>query len=244
VVLLHGGIECGGLYWAPVIARLAQRHRLVIPDAPGLGESEPVTRLEAAAFDGWLAALLRLTGAEQPALVAHSLLGSLAARFAAQHGGLLRQLLVYGAPGIGPYRMPLGLMAAAILSDLRPSERNTTRFERWVFHDLDQTRRRDPEWFDAFNGYMLSRAGVPHVKRTMRRLIQTGTGAIPNTELRRINTPTALLWGRHDRMTPLRLAEAAGARLGWPLHVVEAAGHAPHIEQPDAFVRALQAALA
>jgi 2-hydroxymuconate-semialdehyde hydrolase len=244
VVLLHGGIECGGVYWAPVITRLAQRHRLVIPDVPGLGESEPVTRLDPAAFGGWLAALLRLTGADLPALVAHSLLGSLAARFAAQHGGLLRQLVVYGAPGIGPYRMPLGLMAAAILSDLRPSERNTARFERWVFHDLDQTRQLDPEWFAAFNGYMLSRAAVPHVKRTMRHLIQIGTQQVPEANLRRIDTPTSLLWGRHDRMVPLRLAETAGARLAWPLHVVEASGHAPHIEQPDAFVRALQAALA
>ncbi len=42
LVLLHGGIECGGAYWAPVIPRLAQSHRLIIPDVPGLGESEPV----------------------------------------------------------------------------------------------------------------------------------------------------------------------------------------------------------
>ena len=46
LVLLHGGIECGGAYWAPVIARLAENHRLVVPDAPGLGESEPVARLD------------------------------------------------------------------------------------------------------------------------------------------------------------------------------------------------------
>ncbi|MCC6188508.1 MAG: alpha/beta hydrolase [Anaerolineales bacterium] len=244
LVLLHGGIECGGIYWAPVIARLGQSHRLVIPDVPGLGESGPVTRLETAALDGWLAAVLRLTGAEKPALVAHSLLGSLAARFAAQRSGLLRQLVVYGAPGLGRYRMPLGLMAAAIRSDLWPSERNTARFERWVFYDLDQTRQRDPEWFGAFNRYMLSRAVVPHVKRTMRRLLQAGTRQVPDAELRRIGAPTRLLWGRHDRMAPLRLAEIAGARLGWPLQVVEDAGHAPHIEQPEAFVRALQAALA
>ena len=37
VVLLHGGIECGGVYWAPVLSRLAERHRLVVPDVPGLG---------------------------------------------------------------------------------------------------------------------------------------------------------------------------------------------------------------
>ncbi len=50
VVLLHGGIESGGVYWAPLISRLAGSHHLVVPDAPGLGESEPVARLDAA-FD-------------------------------------------------------------------------------------------------------------------------------------------------------------------------------------------------
>ena len=36
LVLLHGGIQCGGVYWAPVISRLAERHRVVVPDLPGL----------------------------------------------------------------------------------------------------------------------------------------------------------------------------------------------------------------
>ena len=47
LVLLHGGIECGGAYWAPVITRLAEHHRVIVPDVPGLGESEPWTGLDA-----------------------------------------------------------------------------------------------------------------------------------------------------------------------------------------------------
>jgi pimeloyl-ACP methyl ester carboxylesterase len=244
LVLLHGGIECGGVYWGPIITRLARSHRLIVPDVPGLGESEPLAQLNVARFGGWLAALLRLIGDEKPALVAHSLVGSLAARFATLQGDWLSRLVIYGTPGIGPYRMPLGLMAAAILLDLRPSERNNERFERWTFYDLTQTRRRDAHWFDAFNTYSLSLASVPRVKRTMRKLIQMGTKQIPEGELRSVKVPTALLWGRHDRMVPLRLAKRASGRLGWPLHVVEDAGHVPHMEKPEAFVRTLSAALA
>jgi hypothetical protein len=40
----------------------------------------------------------------------------------------------------------------------------------------------------------------------------------------------------------LRIAEAASTRYGWPLHVVEDAGHFS-IEQPEAFRAALWAAL-
>lgn len=243
VVLLHGGIECGGVYWAPVISRLAESHRLVVPDVPGLGESEPLARMDDAAFADWFAALIRLTCDEKPTLIAHSLLSSLAARFAARNGDLLRRLVLYGAPGIGPYRLPPGLMVAAIRFDLRPSERNNARFARWAFLDPDRTRQQDPEWYDAFMAYGLSRGAVPHVKRTMRRLIKVGTKQIADAELQRIEVPTDLLWGGHDRMVPLRVGEAASSTLGWPLHVIDDAGHVPHIEQPEAFLEALRPAL-
>lgn len=243
VILLHGGIECGGAIWAPVISRVADRYRVVVPDVPGLGESQPVNRLDAATFAEWLTAAIRLTCHEKPVLVAHSLLGSLAARYTAQQRDLLRALVIYGAPGIGPYRMPPGLMLAAILCDLRPSQRNLDRFARWAFVDLDRTHRQDPGWFEAFDAYTLARSAVPHVKRTMRRLIRTGTKRIPDAELQQIEVPTALVWGRHDRMVPLRLAEATSRSFGWALHVVEGAGHVPHLEQPDAFTEALLPAL-
>ncbi|WP_328524356.1 alpha/beta fold hydrolase [Kribbella sp. NBC_00359] len=234
LLLLHGGIECGGIYWAPVISRLAQDHRLIVPDAPGLGESEP----DREGFTGWMSALLRLTCEEPPTLVAHSLLGTLALRFAADHGERLRRLVIYAAPGVGPYRMPIGLRAVAIRFALRPSEANMVRFERWAFADLDRVRRLDPDWLDAFTAYTRSRALVPHVKRTMRQLVATGTKQVRE----RIDVPTTLLWGAQDRFVPLDLATTASKRLGWPLRVIDDAGHVPHIEQPDAFVHALEEA--
>lgn len=239
LILLHGGIECGGVYWGPVISRIVQSHHLVAPDVPGLGESDPAARLDTLTFAGWLAALIQVTCQKKPILIAHSLLGSMASRFAAQNGDLLERLVIYAAPGIGPYRMPLGLLVAAILLDLRPTGRNNERFERWAFLDPDRTRQQSPEWFDAFNAYTMARGAVPHVKRTMHQLIKIGTKQIPYTELQRIKVPTTLLWGRHDRMASLRLAEAASSKLGWPLHVIDDAGHVPHIEQPEGFLHVL-----
>jgi 4,5:9,10-diseco-3-hydroxy-5,9,17-trioxoandrosta-1(10),2-diene-4-oate hydrolase len=242
LILLHGGIECGGVYWGPVITDLADDYRLVVPDVPGLGESEPVARLDPGAFLRWFAALVQQTCDERPALVAHSLLGNLAP-FAAQREELARLLVVYGAAGIGPYRIPLGLRAAAIRFDLRPSQRNQERFERWAFLDPEQTKKGDPGWFEAFDAYAVHCGRIRHVKRTMRYLIRTCTKRIPDAELQRIEVPVTLLWGRHDRMVPLRLAEDASSRLAWPLQVVDGAGHVPHMEQPAAFCDALRAAL-
>jgi pimeloyl-ACP methyl ester carboxylesterase len=77
----------------------------------------------------------------------------------------------------------------------------------------------------------------------MNRLIADQAKAIDRAELSRIDVPVSLLWGRHDRMVPLAIAEAAASGFGWPLRVVDEAAHAPHIETPDRFVAALAALL-
>ena len=77
----------------------------------------------------------------------------------------------------------------------------------------------------------------------MRRLVRHGTREIPPRELAGIGVPVSLIWGRHDRMAPLALATHAAALPGWPLHIVEGAGHVPHLEQPDAFLETLMAVL-
>lgn len=241
LLLLHGGIECGGVVWAPVLAKLAQRNRVVVPDVPGLGESAPIPRLDVDAFARWLTGVVEQTGLERPILVAHSLLGSMAARFATSGSQLVSRLVVYGAPAVGPYRMPLRLRYVAIRFAMRPTPRNAERFDRFALLDLDATRRRDPGWYDAFDAYTRARATEPHVKKTMNHLIATQTKPIPHAELARIDIPTTLLWGRDDRMVPRSIGEAAATRHGWPLHVIDGAAHAPHIEQPDAFVQTLTA---
>jgi pimeloyl-ACP methyl ester carboxylesterase len=241
LLLLHGGIECGGAMWAPVLARLAETNRVIVPDVPGLGESAPARRLDVQTFTDWLHGVVSQSGLERPTLVAHSLVGGLAARFAARGTDRISRLVLYAAPGVGPYRMPLQLRYVAIRFAIRPTPRNAERFERFALLDRESTRQRDPGWYDAFSAYTRTRARVPHVKKTMSDLIATQTKPIAGPELDRIAVPTTLLWGRHDRMVPLSIGQAAATRHGWPLHVIDDAAHAPHIEQPEAFVRALAA---
>jgi 2-hydroxymuconate-semialdehyde hydrolase len=239
LVLQHGGIECGGIMWTPVIADLARRHRVVVPDAPGLGESAPVDRLDIEAFARWFDTFLRLAELERPALVAHSLLGSMAARYASRRSEGLGRLVIYSAPGVGPYRMPWQLRYAAIRFAIRPTPRNAERFDRFALLDLDATRRRDPDWFRAFDAYNRAQASRRHVKRTMNRLVADQTRPIAAADLARIDIPVLLLWGRHDRMVPLSIGQAAAKNHGWPLHVIDDAAHAPHIETPEKFVAAV-----
>jgi pimeloyl-ACP methyl ester carboxylesterase len=78
----------------------------------------------------------------------------------------------------------------------------------------------------------------------MQSLMATfGMPAIPAAELEAIAVPTFLIWGRHDLATPLAVAQAASARYGWPIDIIEGAADDPPIEQPTAFLAALRRAL-
>jgi 2-hydroxymuconate-semialdehyde hydrolase len=144
LLLLHGGIECGGAMWAPVITPLAAEHLVIAPDVPGLGESAPADCLDHDTFSSWFLRLLDALDLERPAVVAHSLIGSLMARFASRRSDVLGSLVVYGAPAIGPYRMPWRLRYVALRFAIRPTEANAERFDRFALLDVDATRRRDP----------------------------------------------------------------------------------------------------
>ncbi len=74
-------------------------------------------------------------------------------------------------------------------------------------------------------------------------LRELGWRQIPPLELERITVPTVLIWGQQDRVMPLRTAQQASARYGWPLHVIDDAGHFLVADQPKAFLGALRAAL-
>lgn len=64
---------------------------------------------------------------------------------------------------------------------------------------------------------------VPHVKsKATGQLTNAGKQRVPDADLTRLPPGTALVWGRHDRFVPLRLAERAHHELSWPLRVLDA----------------------
>ncbi|HJR26761.1 MAG TPA: alpha/beta hydrolase [Acidimicrobiales bacterium] len=227
-----------------MLDRLAASHRVVAPDLPGLGGSDAAPSLDAASFGSWMRGTMQAVGVDRPAVVAHSLGGSLVARFAAASPGALARLVLYAAPGIGPYRMPPRLVYSAIRFSLRPTAANAERFDRFLLLDLDATRARHAGWYQAFDELNRERATVKAVKQSMNRLVALGTKRIPDEELRRIDCPVHLIWGRHDRMVPIKTAQRASAAHGWPLEVIEEAAHAPHLEQPEAFLEVVLQTLA
>ena len=244
VVLLHGQGGWAGM-WLPVAADLVTTHRVVAPDLPGLGASEvPGGPPDAARVLAWLGELIQRTCPSPPALVGASLGASIAARFAIAHPDRLTRLVLVDAGSLGRFRPALGVAFALIRFIARPSERTHHGFLRQIAVDPARVRALLGERWEPFRAYHLDRARTPSVRAANRRLLrELGNRRIPPEELARIAVPTTLIWGRHDRVMRLRIAEAASVRYGWPLHVIEDAGHFSTMEQPEAFRAALRAAL-
>jgi len=54
--------------------------------------------------------------------------------------------------------------------------------------------------------------------------------------LPRISCPTLLIWGRQDTITPVKAGEMFAQRMpDARIHILDRCGHAPNIEQPEAF---------
>ena len=243
VVLLHGQGGWAGM-WLPVAADLVRTHRVVAPDLPGLGASEvPGGPPDAAGVLAWLGVLVDQTCATPPVLVGASLGASIAARFAIAHPDRLSRLVLMGAGSLGRFRPAPGVVLAMVRFIARPSQRTQQGFLRQVAVDPARVRALMGERWEASQAYTLDRARTPSVRAANRRLLrELGTRTIPPGDLAQITVPTSLIWGRHDRVMRLRIAEQASARYGWPLHVIEDAGHFA-AEQPKALRAALQVAL-
>lgn len=75
-------------------------------------------------------------------------------------------------------------------------------------------------------------------------LAKSATRQNLNYELNKIAKPTLLIWGQNDLITPPFVAEQFKEKIkGSELYFIDTCGHAPMMEQPEAFLRYLVAFL-
>lgn len=244
MVLLHGPAAYGAA-WLRVIPNLVKTHRVIAPDLPAHGASEKFAGpVDIDRVTGWLDDLIECTCSEPPVVVAQTLGGAIAARFAAQRSERLAQLVLVDTLGLTAFQ-PEPEFGQALNEFLSaPNEGTHDRLWKRCAFDLDALRLRMGEQWESIKAYTLDRATAPGLLAGQGTLMeQFGIPAIPTADLARIAVPTTLIWGRHDLATPLSVGEEASIRFGWPLHVIESAADDPPFEQPEAFLKVLHAVL-
>lgn len=243
VVLLHGLNGCVE-NWRLTVPALAAEHRVFALDGPGHGLSQPDER----AFDlkfmlALIVAFMQSQGLARTSVLALSGGGLVALSLALNLPEKLDKLVLCDAAGLGrgiSPRMRLFSMLPPPPPGLinRPMRREDLR--RWI-------RRAFFANPDALNEPMLDDFHVnfsrPHTAHTSSRLMRWGVNVFGQKNvftgrLRHIQAPVLVVWGRQDRLLPVRHGERA-ARLipNAQLKVFDPCGHLPMLERPDEFNR-------
>jgi pimeloyl-ACP methyl ester carboxylesterase len=242
LVLIHGlATTCS--IWRHVAPRLAATRQVVTLDVPGFGAARPVGRgfdLEEVAAR--VADDLRAGGVAEPFdLVGHSMGAAVALTLAAREPDAVRSLVLVSPAGLRP--IPFVVAAALGLgAELYvPVRRRASALAGWSWG------RRLLMAGGVVDGAALDPAVVRQLVGASlgARRIGPALSAVASADLRGLLAglpmPVGAVWGRHDRVIPPGGAQTVRRlRPGAACEVVDDAGHISMVEQPDAFVEALE----
>jgi pimeloyl-ACP methyl ester carboxylesterase len=227
LVLFHGGAG-SWRHWAHNIEALSQHYRLLVPDLPGLGDSDfPPNGDDAEAVAEVVAAGIEtlLGPGTTYDVVGFSFGGTMASCVAALHGERVRSVTIIGSSGVGPIGSAVELLKV----------RHLTGEERINTHrvNLGRLMIADPARIDALAlaiqdwNTVRSRLKTPGLSRS---------GALWRA-LDKVKAPVNGIWGEKDApanpRAPERVAAMRERRPDADVRMIPGAGHWVAYEVPD-----------
>jgi pimeloyl-ACP methyl ester carboxylesterase len=227
LLFLHGASGAGT--WLPFLSTLATRFDVLAPEHPGFGASETPAWLDTIAdLANFYLDLLDQFDLGGVHLVGHSLGGWIAAELAVRNSSRLASLTLVAAGGI--------------------HVDGVTQVD--VFLSSDEQRVRDMFYDQRLAEGLLplalraeaDDAGLKN-RATTAKLTWHPRNHDPQLQkwLHRIEIPTLLIWGEHDRLIPKEYAYAYQRLiLGAEVVIIPDCGHVPQIEQEHALTGAIE----
>lgn len=226
IVLLHGVGDQAGAFQGIVDSLLAD-HRVVIPDLPGHGESEPAQGplSMSVVYEGLEELLGEVVPGEPPVLVGSSMGAWLATIQAHRHPDAVDRVVLVNGGALTGERADLSLTpvdreaARTLMAALR--DPSSPPIPDFVLDDIVEQSAKGPigrmmaAWQD-FEAYLL------------------------DGKLHEVTVPVDLLWGESDQLMTLSYAERMAAELPRVrLTTIESCGHHPANECPAKLAKGL-----
>lgn len=255
LLLLHG-LMTSGYSWRHVLAPLAARYTVHVPDLPGAGRSTaPGRPLTPEALSDWLLGLQKALGVVGCRIVANSMGGYLALHHALRHPTAASRIVVAHAPSRASPRL-WALAAVSRLPGFRTALGALVQrdVERWVWrnvHYRDETMKSREETREygaplatagglgAFAGYLRDTMDVRGFLALSRKLRSRREHGVD------FPVPLLLVYAEGDPLVPAedgrhlaRLVPDAG--ITWLRDV----SHFAHIDRPDVYLGAIERFLA
>jgi pimeloyl-ACP methyl ester carboxylesterase len=259
-VLIHGG-NVGDAssashagHWAPVFARLAERHRVLALDRLGQGH----TGLAADAAGSYTmrgsidhtAAFMRELKLGPCHIVGHSRGGYAACDIALNQPELARSCVIIDSATLAPAPERNALVLTA-----NPHPPKTREAARWTYSRYSHADAHITEqWLDETAAIFGLEANAESIRRMndeglfesmySPRLRAEKEELLARLAARGLTRPVLLMWGAQDPTAPLDsghklLALLAARQPRAQMHVINRAGHFCYREQPEIFSRVL-----
>ncbi len=249
VLLLLHGLGCHHGTWEPVIDTLAKKYTVIAPDLLGHGKSDkPRADYSLGGYANGMRDLLTVLDIDRVTVVGHSFGGGVAMQFAYQFPERTERLVLVASGGLGPEVSPgiraittpgfhqvMGLLTLPGLRHLgKAGLIALSRTGIMAARDLDEVAQMVDSFKDA-----RARGAIRRVVSSVvdwRGQVVTMVDRAYLTEA----MPMCVIWGADDMVIPARHAESV-ARLapGATVEVIPDAGHFPHKDHPQQFMRML-----
>jgi len=237
LVIVHGlgGAAVNFTELAPI---LAGSRRVLIPDLPGHGRSQPLKYVDGlTTYAEHVAAVADLEEMFPAPVIGYSMGGVIALRLAVERPNNVPALALVAAAGIVSVTRRAEIWLAAT-GAVRPAQ-VMTRFRgtfacrprlRWL--PFGAWGAVDPPGLspESVLGFLEGPSQHTDVGAAGRALLTDD----PRPDLDRVRCPVFLLWGARDRLVPLEDGFEYARRLRAPIRTLPAAGHLLVGEQPQA----------
>jgi 4,5:9,10-diseco-3-hydroxy-5,9,17-trioxoandrosta-1(10),2-diene-4-oate hydrolase len=216
---------------------LAEGRRVLIPDLPGHGLSEPFPEVKGLdTYANHVRALAERENMLPGALLGYSMGGVVALRLAVEAPEKVQALVLVGAAGIVSTTRRAEIWLA-VTAAVRPAQ-IMTRF-RGTFARRPRLRWLPFGLWGAAHPPELDPASVLGFLEGPSQHTDVGSAARalfsddPRPDLDRVQSPTLLIWGSRDRLVPLSDGFEYARRLRAPIRTLPAAGHLVVGELPE-----------
>jgi pimeloyl-ACP methyl ester carboxylesterase len=250
ILCLHG-LGANIYSWRHFITPFSQNNKLILVDFKGCGKSPKPFDTHYSIQEKMedIYNLILEENLTNLTLIGNSLGGAislmLAVRLAKQHPKRLSKLVLIDSAGDkGSMPVHLKLLRSFLgvpMIYLAPSQLTTQMTLRMCYYDQNKITK---EQVDAYAAPLASHAGRNALLQTARQCIPPDVDALI-ADLVTITIPTLILWGREDKVIPLRVGEELRRLIpNSTLEVIEQCGHIPQEEKPDETINRISRFLA
>jgi pimeloyl-ACP methyl ester carboxylesterase len=247
LVLVHG-LGGSAANWTELAPLLARDYRLLVPDLPGHGRSEPLAAVSGLQpYADRVAAVVEHEAMAPAPVVGHSLGGLVVLRLALRRPELVSALVLAASAGLSIGKV-WGRNLLTAFTVIRPG-RLAGRYRSLVSRS-GPLRRLVFGFVSVADPIGLTDTAVDGF--LAGQVLHTDTGSAwralrdddPRMELERVQQPVLVLWGSDDAQLPLDDAFEYSRRLRAPLRVVAGCGHLLIGERPEPCADAIRTFLA